>query len=131
MFIASEMAWVFIAIELLAGCVIGIAVLAMMYRSRLRLKVVMVGALVASVAFLFVSGIGGWADAHAEFVNGRRVDFASWGEDLRVRNFLAEDALPLATISSALAALLVGVSFRRGQIQNSLDDPKPLSSITK
>ncbi len=117
MFVTSQMALIFVAIELCAGSVIGIVTLAIIYRSRLRSNVAMTGAIVSSLVFLFACGVGGWADSHSEFVNGKRTDFASWGEDLRVRNFLAENEFILAAGSSALATLAVGVIFSRIETQ--------------
>jgi len=119
MFVTSQMALIFVAIELCAGSVIGIVTLAIMYRSRLRSKVAVTGVIVSSLVFLFACGVGGWADSHFEFVNGKRADFASWGEDLRVRNFLAENEFILAAGSSALATLVVGAIFLRIETQSS------------
>ncbi len=117
MFISSQMAFVFIATELLAGCAIGVVTLAISYRGLPKLRVAVIGALISGLVFLIICGVGGWAGEHAEFINGKRVDFASWGEDLRLRNFLAENGLILAAASSASAGLLVGASVRRAHAQ--------------
>jgi len=125
MFVTSQMALIFVAIELCAGSVIGIVTLAIVYRSRPRSKVAVTGVIVSSLVFLFACGVGGWADSHSEFVNGKRADFASWGEYLRVRNFLAENELILALGSSAFATFVVGVSFRRMKTQKPEEIGQP------
>jgi hypothetical protein len=125
MFVTSQMAWIGILLEICAGCVIGLVTLALVYRARLRLRLAITGALVSSVVFLVFCGVGGWADSQTEFVNGRRVDFStSVGEDLRIRNYLAENALLLAIASSSLSALLFGIASKRRPAQNlKLDSP--------
>jgi len=113
--ITTGMMWTSIVIKLCAGGAIGVGTLSLMYRFRPKLRVALIASIIAGVVFLLSCGVGGWADSHAEFVDGKRVDLASWGEDLRLRNFLAENTLLLATVSSSIAAFLVGMSVRHGQ----------------
>jgi hypothetical protein len=41
------------------------------------------------------------------------MDTAPWGEDLRLRNLIAENELVLCAASSVVAALLAGLRFRK------------------
>lgn len=50
----------------------------------------MVPVLLSAVLFLIASGFVGWADSHSAIDNGRRLDYAPWGEDLRFRNWIVE-----------------------------------------
>ena len=64
------------------------------------------------MVFVLVSGIAGWADSHAAFENGRRMDVAPWGEDLRLRNAVAGNELLLCVIASVGIAALSNVGSR-------------------
>jgi hypothetical protein len=57
------------------------------------------------MAFLLISGIAGWAGSHAAFMNGRRMDVAPWGEDLRLRNFIAQNEGLLCVVGASIAAV--------------------------
>ena len=93
------------------GSVIGLVVVVLIYRSRLGAWLVVRGSLLAGIAYLIASGTAGWAGLHAAFQNGQRLDVAPWGEDLWLRNRIAENELPLAVASSCIAALLAGIRF--------------------
>jgi len=108
MFTTAGLAWFLIALKFVAGAVTGLIVVALVYRRRFLL-----GAILAGIAFLLASGLGGWGDAHAYFLNGKRADYAPDGEDLRLRNFFAEYEIPMALLSSCGAALLAGVGSQR------------------
>jgi hypothetical protein len=80
-----------------------------MYRRRLTMPRTLRASLAAGVVFVLVSGVAGWAGAHAAFENGRRIDIAPWGEDLRIRNAIAENEVLLCVITSIGIAVLANV----------------------
>jgi hypothetical protein len=108
----------FIAAQFVAGSVIGMSAAFSAYRSRFSARLAVRGALLGGLAFLLMSGIAGWSESHAVYHNGRRMAMAPGGEDLRLRNFLAENRLALCVASSALASLLAGIrsSKRKGKV---------------
>ncbi len=109
--------FLFIALaDLLIGSVIGLIVVGVMYRSRFGFWLAIRGALLGGVAFVLVSYAAGWAGSHAAFdENGRRMPVAPWGEDLRLRNFIANNASVLCIAGSSIAALVAGIRVRRKQ----------------
>jgi|HubBroStandDraft_4_1064222.scaffolds.fasta_scaffold149003_2 hypothetical protein len=113
MFMTTGIAVIFIVGKLLIGCLVGLLIAALIYRSRLNTRLGVRSALIAGVTYLLFSGLAGWADAHAAFQNGHRLAFAPWGEDLRLRNFIAENGLVICLAASAIAATLANVSSIR------------------
>lgn len=109
MFMTSRLAVVFIVIEYLIGAIIGTATAALIYRSRTTSIRAIRAALIAGLAFAVGSGLAGWADSHAAFYNGRRLDIAPWGEDLRLRNFIAENGVLISVALSIGASALVNL----------------------
>ncbi len=106
MFVTSGFAAIIIAIKFVIGSLIGLAVAAIVFRSRLRFRHILRSALFAGVTYLLASGLAGWADAHAAFQDGHRLSVAPWGEDLRLRNFVAENELAICISTSVIAAAL-------------------------
>ena len=113
MFMNTGIAVIFIVGKLLIGCLVGLLIAALIYRSRLNTRRGVRSALIAGVTYLLFSGLAGWADAHAAFQNGHRLAFAPWGEDLRLRNFIAENGLVICLAASAIAATLANLSSIR------------------
>jgi hypothetical protein len=113
MFMTSGLAMIIIAAEFLAGCVIGVAIVGLMLRSQLRLRLALRGAAFAGVALLIMAGVTNWAGEHAEFINDQRQDVTSWGEHLWLRNRLSAYQVPLCVGSSVLAAVLTSVFSMR------------------
>lgn len=113
MFTSSALALLFIAIKFLIGLGIGVLVGASLYRSRFCGWLAVRSAVFGGVAFLICSGIAGWAGSHAAFLNGRRMDVAPWGEDLRLRNFIAQNEALLCVVGASIAAILAGVRLSR------------------
>ncbi len=109
MFMTAGLVAIVVILKFLIGSVIGLVVAALIYRSRLGVWLAFRAALLAGVAFVVTSGIAGWAGLHASFQNGLRVDVAPWGEDLRLRNRIANNELMLCVAASSIAALLAGV----------------------
>src|SRR5215467_7676946 len=112
MFISPEFVLYVVLIKLSIGSVIGLIVVGILYRSRFNCWLAIRGALLGAVAFLLVSLTAGWAQSHAAFQNGRRMPIAPWLEDLRLRNFIADNELVLCVAGSSIAALLAGIRFR-------------------
>jgi hypothetical protein len=112
MFMTFGFAAIIIAIKFLIGSVIGLVVAALAFRSHLRLGHALRGALFAGVTYLLASGLAGWADSHAAFQDGHRMNVAPWGEDLRLRNLIAENELTICITTSAVAAVLANVRSR-------------------
>ena len=101
--------------KFLMGAVIGLAVAALASRSRFRVGLAVRSALLGGVAFLFASGIAGWADSRVYFYNGQRLDVTPNGESLWLRNRIAEHEIALAVVSSCGAALVVGLRHKRNR----------------
>lgn len=88
------------------GLIIGAVTASLIYRRRITVVRTSRASLAAAVVFLLISGMAGWAGAHAAFENGKRVDTSPSGEDLRFRNAIANnEALLCVTGSIAFAAL--------------------------
>lgn len=113
MFMTPAFAWYILALTFLMGAVIGLVVVALVYRSRFRLGLAVRGVVLGGLAFLLVSGLAGWGDSHAYFYNGKRLDVTPEGEHLWLRNRIAEYGLGIAVVSSCSAALLAGFRFKR------------------
>lgn len=103
------LALIFIAMKVFIGAIVGAFTTWVIHRSHLRLRNLMMAALLSSFAYLLASGVAGWADSHAAFENGRRLDIAPWGEDLPTRNWIVEHKLLIALGSSVLVALVYGM----------------------
>jgi hypothetical protein len=107
MFMTPGFALILIALKFVLGALIGLGTVALAYRKRfLR------GAIFGGVMFVLASGLAGWADSHAAFMNGRRVDLAPWGENLWMRNRIVENETVICVVSACGAALLAGVKAR-------------------
>jgi hypothetical protein len=113
MFMTSSIATIIIVVEFLAGCLIGLAVVAVMLRSRLRFGIALRAAVLAGFAILLMAGVTGWAGAHVEFINGQRQEVTSWGENLWLRNRLSAYQIPLCIGSSVVAAAVVSAVPKR------------------
>jgi hypothetical protein len=121
MFMTIGIAAVLIFGKFLAGALIGASTAALIYRSRTTVRRVLRASFFAGTAFLFGAGLAGWADSHASFENGRRVEVAPWGEDLRFRNFIAENGLAISIALSAGVAAMINVgSHDRASGQDQL-----------
>jgi hypothetical protein len=113
MFMSPGFAVVFIILELIAGSVIGFVVAALVFWRRFTLGVALMAPVLGGLAVLVASGVVGWADSHAAFYNGRRLDLAPWGENLWLRNRIAEHGLLLCLVSTCTAALIAGLIWGR------------------
>lgn len=109
MFMTPGVAACLIALKFLMGAVIGLVVVVLVYRSRFGIGLAVRGAVLGGVAFLFASGVAGWANSHVYFYNGKRLDASPDGENLWLRNRIAEHETGIAVLSSCGIALLAGL----------------------
>lgn len=109
MFLTTGIVAVLVGLKFAIGLIIGVETAAMIYRRCLTLTRTIRASLAAGVVFVLVSGVAGWAGAHAVFENGRRMNIAPWGEDLRFRNAIAENETLLCLIASVGVAALANV----------------------
>jgi hypothetical protein len=110
-FFSWQIALIFIAVKGLIGAAIGFIVTVAVRRSRLTLGPALGGSLLGAVGFLIGAFVVGWADVHSAIENGRRLDFAPWGEDLRLRNWIVENYVLICLIPACLLPFL-GLSIR-------------------
>jgi hypothetical protein len=115
MFTTSALAVFLVAMKLLVGAAIGLLVAALAYRSRFRVGLAFRSALLGGIAFLFASGVAGWADSTVYFYNGQRLDITPDGQSLWLRNRIAEHEIAIAVVSSCGAALLAGLRLKRNR----------------
>lgn len=100
-------------LELFAGAVVGLIAAALVLRSDLTRRKAAVPMFLSAILFLIASGFVGWADSHSAIDNGRRLDFAPWGEDLRFRNRIVEHELLIMFGSSFTGALVYSLLRKR------------------
>src|SRR5580658_2259409 len=101
MLMTAGLATLFALFKILIGSVIGLSVVLLAYRSHLGTGLALRRALVAGMVFVLVSGVAAWADSHTAIQNGKRMDVAPWGEDLRLRNRIVENELVLCIAASS------------------------------
>lgn len=106
MFATSGFVAVLVALKLAVGFILGAGAANLIYRSRLTVARTKRASIVAAGAFVLTSGVAGWAGAHAAFENGQRMDTAPWGEDLRLRNAIADNENLLCVVASVATAAL-------------------------
>ncbi len=113
MFETTGFVAVVILIKFLVGCVTGLAIAWLALRSKLTLKASVCVAIVSSILFILASGLVGWAGSHEAWLDGKRLDVAPWGEDLRSRNRIAEHEALICFGPTALAAGAIALVFRK------------------
>jgi hypothetical protein len=109
MFLTIGIVAVVLGLKFAAGLIIGAVTVIMIYRRQLTVARTLRGSLAAGVVFVLVSGVASWAGAHVAFENGRRMDIAPSGEDLRFRNAIAENEVLLCVITGIGIAALANV----------------------
>jgi len=97
---------------LLIGSVVGVAETALLYRSQLTARAFLKGVVFGAIGFLAGSFLAGWGDEHPYFLNGKRMDRAPWGENLWLRNRLAENGI-LLSLLLAFIPILIGYAIAR------------------
>ena len=79
MFAGSGSVAVLVGLKLTLGFIIGAGTANLIYRSRLTAARTKRASIVAGVVFVLMSGVAGWAGAHAAFENGGRMDHCAMG----------------------------------------------------
>lgn len=112
MFLTTGVVALLAGLRFAVGLMIGAVTAVVMYRRRITRARTSRASLVAAVVFLLISGVTGWAGAHAAFENGKRVDISPSGEDLRFRNAIANNEILFCVIGSITFAALANVGSR-------------------
>ena len=112
MFVSSGFVAVLVGLKLAFGFIIGAGTANLIYRSRLTVARTKRASIVGGVVFVLVSCVAGWAGSHVAFENGRRMESAPWGEDLRLRNTIAGNESLLCVIASVATAAFANVGTK-------------------
>jgi hypothetical protein len=95
MFQDVELSIVFMIAEFaLGGLIAGVAA-SLARRGRPSVRLVTLATIFGGLCFLLTAALAGWAGAHAAFHNGIRSPVGPGGEDLRLRNWVANHAAAL------------------------------------
>jgi hypothetical protein len=113
MFKTTGFVTILILLKLAVGAVLGLVISWLILRSNFTWKPAVLAAVASSLLFIVGSGLVGWASSHEAWMNGKRMDIAPWGENLRWRNRIAENELLICLLPSSLAALAVSLNFRK------------------
>jgi hypothetical protein len=81
---------------------LGLAVAAVIFRSRLRIRLAVIAMFCAGAVFICASGVAAWADLSTSFVEGHVMAAAPWSNCPRLANCIADNRLALC-ISAALS----------------------------
>lgn len=109
MFLMSGAVAVLVLLKFALGFIIGAGTATLIYQSRLTRARVLRASLAGGVVFVLMSGVAGWAGSHAALEGDHRLDTAPWGEDLRLRNAIAENEFLLCVTASIGVAALATV----------------------
>jgi hypothetical protein len=113
MFVNPIVAASFGGLEFLVGALIAAGAAAVLCRTRFGVSLALRAALFGGIAFLVCMFLGGWAGAHGAFEGGRLVDVGPSGENLWLRNRIAEYDLAISIGSSIAAGYLAGLRSRK------------------
>ncbi|SRR5258708_1497698 len=102
--------------KVLMGSVIGVVETALLYRSQSTPRAFLTG-IVLGVSGWFTGGfLAAWGNSHSYFFNGKRMDQAPWGENLWLRNRLAENQILLSLFLASIAVFIAYKLSRRATI---------------
>jgi hypothetical protein len=101
-----------ILVKVLIGSVIGVAETGILYRSQSTPRAFLRGIVLGVLGWLTGAFLAGWGDAHSYFFNGKRMDQAPWGENLWLRNRLAENEILLSLLLASIA-IFIGFKLAR------------------
>jgi hypothetical protein len=104
--ITWQLVLLIVLIKALTGVGVGLVVTALLYRSRLTPGAFLRGVVLGAVGYFAGSSLSTWGASHAYFLNGKRMDQAPWGENLWLRNRLAENGLLLSLLLASIAVLI-------------------------
>jgi hypothetical protein len=108
----TGLASIIIAAEFLLGSIVGLAVAAVIYRSRLRIKLATIAMFCAGAVFICASWIAVWADLSTSFVEGHVIAAAPWSNCPHLANCIADNRLVLCIASSAVTAAIASLCLR-------------------
>jgi len=112
MFNDPKLSILFVIAEILLGGLVGVGAAAVARRGRIAGATALRAALQGGAGLVLVAMLAGWAQAHSAFHNGTRSAVGAAGEDLRLRNWVAEHEILLGLGASALGGLLAGGRLR-------------------
>jgi len=102
--------FVFIILDkVLMGSVIGVVETALLYRSQATLRAFLRGIVLGVLGWFTGGFLAGWGNSHSYFLNGKRMDQAPLGENLWLRNRLAENG---TLISFLLASIAIFIAYK-------------------
>jgi len=116
MFITWQLAILIILMNVLLGSVIGVVGTALLYRSQSTPRDFLKGIVLGVLGWLTGGFLAGWGDAHSYFLNGKRMDQAPWGENLWLRNRLAENGILLSFLLASIAIFIAYRLARRSTV---------------
>ena len=108
----AGLASIIIAAEFLLGSIVGLAVTAVILRSRLKTRLAVIAMFCAGAVFICASGVAVWADLSTSFVEGHVIAAAPWSNCPRLANCIADNRLALCLASSAVSAAIAGLCLR-------------------
>ncbi len=112
MFLTIGIVAMLAALKFAVGFIMGDGTAKAIYRSRVTTARTIRAFISAGIVYVLISGFAGWAGSHAAFENGRRLDVAPWGEDLRLRNAIAGNEILLCLTASIGTAVLANFRTR-------------------
>jgi len=107
--------------EIVIGSAIGLCTAGVIFGAHLTKKTACQVMIASATVFLASTWICGWAGEHSAIVNGQRLDIAPWGEDLRIRNWFAENEAWLS-FGGSFAAAFASSALRTSRM--SIFDPR-------
>jgi hypothetical protein len=105
----AGLASIIIALEFLLGSIVGLAVAAAIFRSRLRIRLAVIAMFCAGAVFICASWIAVWADLSTSFVEGHVIAAVPWSTCPRLANYVADNRLALCITSSVITAAIVSL----------------------
>jgi hypothetical protein len=102
----AGLASIIIAAEFLLGSIVGLAVTAVIFRSRLRIRLAVIAMFCAGAVFICASGAAVWAGLSISFVEGHVIAAAPWSDCPRLANCIADNRLALCITSSVVTAAI-------------------------
>jgi hypothetical protein len=112
MFATAGLASIIIAAEFLLGSIVGLAVAAVIFRSRLRIRLAVIAMSCAGAVFICASGVAVWADLSISFVEGHVIAAAPWSNCPQLANCIADNRLALSIASGAITAAIASLCLR-------------------
>jgi hypothetical protein len=111
----AGLASIIIAAEFLLGSIVGLTVAAVIFRSRLRIKLAVIAMFCAGAVFVCASWVAVWADLSTSFVEGHVIATVPWSTCPRLANWIADNRVSLCIASSVITAAIASLCLR-GQV---------------